>query len=308
MWKIAVLMSTYNGERYLKEQIDSILNQKDVDVTLFIRDDGSQDATQEIIMRYCKVHRNVRFCQGKRNIGVGPSFMSLVYGVSDCFDFYAFSDQDDIWYPDKLHRACEMLMKTGKSLYASNQEVTDAHGNAVKQRYADDTQIHLSPVSIVFKNMLAGCTMVFPLQFKKILCEPNRRPNAELLRVRIHDVWVASAAACTDGIVYDKEARIAYRQHENNVVGAAEETFLESLEKKCRKMSDSDKRNGRSKLAKALVNSFTDQRKFDEDLYLLSDVRKGYAKMKLILQLNTFMPYTAETKIGLLIKVLLGLF
>lgn len=78
MSSVAVLMSTYNGEKYLKEQIDSILAQKDVDVTLFIRDDGSSDNTIGICKEYVEKHKNIVLKTGE-NIGVGNSFMQLVY-------------------------------------------------------------------------------------------------------------------------------------------------------------------------------------------------------------------------------------
>ena len=101
MDKVAILMSTYNGEKYLDEQIGSILAQEGVDVTLYIRDDGSSDRTAEIIKYYCKRYHNVSFTQGE-NLGVGNSFMQLVYDAKDVYDYYAFADQDDIWLRDKL--------------------------------------------------------------------------------------------------------------------------------------------------------------------------------------------------------------
>ena len=76
MSNIAVLMSTYNGQKYIREQIDCILSQKDVDVQLFIRDDGSSDDTVSIVKEYTEKYPNVHFYQGE-NLGVGSSFMDL---------------------------------------------------------------------------------------------------------------------------------------------------------------------------------------------------------------------------------------
>ena len=94
--QVAVLMSTYNGEKYIRDQIDSILSQIKVNVTLFIRDDGSTDSTVKIITQYTEKYSNIKFWVGE-NIGVGNSFMQLLYSLTDEFDYYAFSDQDDIW-------------------------------------------------------------------------------------------------------------------------------------------------------------------------------------------------------------------
>ena len=85
MFTIAVLMSTYNGETYLNEQIESILNQKAADIRLFVRDDGSVDHTVGIIESFMKRHKNITLFKGG-NIGVGNSFMNLLYQAGDEFD------------------------------------------------------------------------------------------------------------------------------------------------------------------------------------------------------------------------------
>ena len=102
---VTVLMSTYNGERFLKEQLDSILQQQDVDVRLCVRDDGSTDGTMDILLEYADA---IELTIGN-NFGVGNSFMSMVYSANLESDYYAFSDQDDIWMPDKLISAVDEL-------------------------------------------------------------------------------------------------------------------------------------------------------------------------------------------------------
>ena len=102
MEKIQVLMSTYNGEKYLKEQIESILNQEKVEVNILIRDDGSCDKTLKIIKELSK-NPKISYYEGK-NIGPAKSFMDLVNKSGDKFNYYAFADQDDIWMPNKTKR------------------------------------------------------------------------------------------------------------------------------------------------------------------------------------------------------------
>ena len=132
MYKVAVLLSTYNGSKYIKEQIDSILSQEGVNIDIYIRDDGSTDETVNIIYEYKS--NNIFLTEGK-NIGVGNSFMELLYSVPEIYDYYAFADQDDIWSEKKTRIAIEVLQKNKKHLYASNQELIDKSGKSLGLRY-----------------------------------------------------------------------------------------------------------------------------------------------------------------------------
>lgn len=108
MYTVQVLLSTYNGETYLEEQIESILNQKDVNVRLLVRDDGSMDGTNDILRMYAKTHENVFYYRGE-NSGVVASFFRLFETSDPDVDFYALADQDDVWEPDKLITAVRQL-------------------------------------------------------------------------------------------------------------------------------------------------------------------------------------------------------
>ena len=100
MYTVQVLLSTYNGETYLKQQLDSILNQKNVAVKLFVRDDGSSDGTVDILRAYAALHDNICYLCGE-NCGVVASFFRLFELSDPDVDFYALSDQDDVWDEDK---------------------------------------------------------------------------------------------------------------------------------------------------------------------------------------------------------------
>ena len=106
--KILVLMSTYNGEQYIKEQIESILEQDGVNVHLLIRDDGSRDGTIEILKDYSKRYNNIEMYQGK-NLGACQSFFNLMKNAGMEYDYYAFADQDDVWERDKLKAAISRI-------------------------------------------------------------------------------------------------------------------------------------------------------------------------------------------------------
>lgn len=302
---IAVAMSTYNGERFLQEQIDSILKQEEVKLDLFVRDDGSTDRTVSILREYDYFYGNVHVCFGK-NEGVGNSFMDAFYAIPSQFDFYAFADQDDIWMPDKCRVAIEKLQETGKSLYASNQECIDANGKSLGLRYGDSQYIHLKPVEVISYNMISGCTFVFPSVFADELRE--RRFSRDLLQVRIHDVSVAAAASVTGGIYYDNNAYIKYRQHENNVVGVKETTFIDDIKNKIKKAQDKSKRNGRSRLAKEIMKLYPVDSDRVDMIQECASPGLFKSKKRLICSSGELCKYTGETQVGFIIKVLLGLF
>ena len=297
----AVLMSAYNGEKYIREQIDSVLNQQGVEVVLFVRDDGSCDSTKDILSGY-EEKGLATVCYGE-NLGVGNSFMQLVYTSPAEYDYYAFADQDDIWAPDKLMQAVKLLEDSGEAMYASNQECVDSQGNSLGLRYEEGKHIHLLPEEIIGRNMLAGCTMVFTSQLRDILAAESSRPSNELLRNRIHDVWVAAAASLHGGIIYDSRSFISYRQHGGNVVGAYEGGFIKKLRQRLKKLGNRQFRKGRSLLAKELISSFPES----AANFPLVGVYAG-GKVGVLKHRKLFCSYTGESGIGFTAKVLLGLF
>ena len=130
MRNILVLMSTYNGEKYLKEQIDSILAQKNVEVTIRVRDDGSTDGTIRILEEYQKCGKLNWY--SSTNMGPAKSFLDLVYNAPLKYDYYAFCDQDDYWKEDKLYKAIERLehFDDKPALYHCELEIVDENSHA----------------------------------------------------------------------------------------------------------------------------------------------------------------------------------
>lgn len=302
MYRVAVLMSTFNGEKYLNEQIDSILFQEDVNLTLYIRDDGSTDKTIEIINEYLKKTSSVILTKGN-NIGVGNSFMQLVYDVPNEYDFYAFSDQDDVWLPGKLKRAIEIISAYRKPiLYSSNQTLVDKNLEYLGMRYSQKPDTGY--LQILCKNKISGCTMVWNNTLNKLLQSKNRRPTSTLLQNRIHDVWVAMVAAIVGDIYFDMKSYIQYRQHENNVVGAKQKNICNDIATKFKKVLKSSERNGRSSLAKEICNKYgeliTDQ--------IILKHSALYKKRDLLKDVKDITICSGETTLGLATKILLGLY
>ena len=209
-------MSTYNGEHYLKAQIDSILAQDNVEIALFIRDDGSQDTTKEILRDY-QVHFPEKiFLLLGENIGCKKSFFSLIRSAAlqHCtYDYYAFADQDDIWLKDKISSAVLSLDKVSNPyrVYYCDPMLVDENLNRLSERHykAKGTLEE----SFILQPCL-GCTMVFSpdLLHKVVLSNPERSD--------IHDSWCYRVNLVLGGIVcYDSRCLILYRQHQSNCIG-----------------------------------------------------------------------------------------
>ncbi len=215
-FKILVVMSTYNGEKYLSEQVESILSQKDVNLTLVIRDDGSRDNTVNIIKRFAENDERVVPIYGN-NIGFRKSFFNtLKEAFTEEYDYYAFSDQDDVWVPEKLVTAINALEKiegTNK-LYASSLNVVDQD---LKPMYTNSfDKLRISYGSALSRQRLAGCTMVFDKEVAKLCCrfDLDKYPD----KLISHDGAVYYVClACGGKVYFDKTSYINFRRHVGTV-------------------------------------------------------------------------------------------
>lgn len=215
---VLVMMATYNGEKYVAEQIDSILAQEGVDVTLTISDDCSTDATSQICARYAQNTNNVHFAVNKNNKGLARNFMDMLYGTNaTSYDYFAFSDQDDYWMPDKLERAIKAITSAGEGprLYYSDVCNVDEHLNGGSREYAAFAPYANSFGLLLTVNWASGCTMVFNTAFASVLQRyvPQEWP-------RIHDGWVHLVARVLNAQVPDLDhACIKRRISGHNQVG-----------------------------------------------------------------------------------------
>lgn len=209
---VTVLMSTYNGEKYLKTQIDSILNQKGVNVNLMVRDDGSTDSTLTILEDYA-IEGKLQWYSGE-NLRSARSFMNLLKMSDEC-EYYAFSDQDDYWLPNKLFEAVSILKKQPSnipSLYYSGTILVDSDLNKIKQDV--DKRIFTKFNNAVVSSNATGCTFCFNKQLRDLI--NIYEPSYQIM----HDGWLHKVCLAVGGYVYyDKNSYIKYRQHSNNVIG-----------------------------------------------------------------------------------------
>ena len=209
---VCVLMSAYNGEKYIEEQIISLLNQINVNINIFVRDDGSSDDTITILEKYNG--KNLKWFAGN-HIGPARSFMELVYNAPIA-DYYAFCDQDDIWQTNKLYEAVNKLrnnINSGKgSYYFSNVFIVEKNLENIRKSIIDRNQMNLK--QCLMHNVAIGCTVVFDniLREKVIMYRPDY--------VYMHDWWLYLICLSSGGtIIFDEEAYILYRQHGNNALG-----------------------------------------------------------------------------------------
>lgn len=207
---VQVVMSTYNGEKYLKEQIDSILSQEGVYVRLYIRDDGSSDRTTDILASY-QEHENVKIEKGN-NLGFAKSFLTALDECDEA-DYYAFSDQDDVWEKDKLSTAIEILEEESQStplLYCSALQRVDENLNPLHVQSYHGLRINLP--SMLTRGRLAGCTFVFNNTLRNLV-----KNSSQIEMHASHDSWVLLAClACGGNVFFDKKPHILFRRYNTN--------------------------------------------------------------------------------------------
>ncbi len=246
MDKIQVLLSTYNGEKYIKEQIQSIIQQEQVEVFLLIRDDGSQDKTLEIIEDMAKLYSNITYYQGD-NLGPAKSFMNLVEKSGD-FAYFAFADQDDVWKPKKLLSAIEKLKEKKEipALYVSALEVVDENLNKIAYQ---PVQGNFCFEGEIIKNFATGCTQVFNANLRNAI----RRYQPSY--IIMHDSWITRVCYAIGGeVIIDEKTYIQYRQHGKNVLGYKDRGF-QKLKRQI-KIAFVDNIRMRQNIAKELKNGY----------------------------------------------------
>ena len=208
------MISTYNGEKYLREQLDSVLAQKNVDLHVLVRDDGSSDSTLEILEEYSAKDNRLSYYRGE-NVGPAHSFLDLMY-QADGTDFYALCDQDDVWDEDKLEIAINGVKKLDQSkpaLYYCNLRLVDCELHFLRNAF-QTSQDQKNKYAALLENKATGCTCVYNIA------------ASEMFKVKIpeycsmHDTWVYLVCKLMGSAIYDSNPHMSYRQHGNNVIGA----------------------------------------------------------------------------------------
>jgi glycosyltransferase involved in cell wall biosynthesis len=227
---VEVLLSTYNGEKYLSQLLASIRAQEHPDVRLSVRDDGSTDSTVRLLEQLMSGRSRDRLSVGD-NLGAAQSFMSLLRTVDADADYAAFCDQDDVWLPDKLSSAVKAIRDVeGPALYCCSVRL-------VTESLAD-LKVHkrclrgASFANALVENIATGCTIVL------------NRPAIDLLAsyaphsIVMHDAWCYLVVAGCGLVVYDSQPYVLYRLHGSNAMGVGTTPWAEWSGRAARQLRD----------------------------------------------------------------------
>lgn len=272
-----VLLSTFNGEEYLEEQLKSLLSQTYEKLNVLVRDDGSSDETKSILYLYKKKYpTKIKIIEDEKgNLGPKHSFEILM--IKSKSKFIAFCDQDDIWIPEKIENAINALNSidhTEIKLYCSDVSIVDENLNILNKSFFQKNfffdKKNISKVNkIAFRNFAIGATVVITKNLKEV----SLPISSDAL---MHDWWILIYAVHYGDIYVDKNVNMLYRQHKNNVIGSPDNKMILDFQY-IKKQLERSHNNTQACILQA--KSFYDQNKsnssIDLSLFkLLADISK----------------------------------
>jgi len=215
---VSIVMATYNGEKYLEEQIESIITQTYINLEIIICDDNSTDKTLDILSRYEILDKRIKIISNKKNLGFKKNFEKVI-NLSEG-EYIALSDQDDIWKEKKI----EILLNNIEDfdLIHSSVSLINNRSEIIQSKWNKLDNYTYSFRNLVFGNTVTGCTLLF---HKSILNEFSPIPSGE----KYHDWWLALLATRNRGIRYIEDSLVLYRQHEEQDTSAGLETKIVKL-------------------------------------------------------------------------------
>lgn len=270
---VVVLLSTYNGSKYIKEQIQSIVDQDyDGVIEVCIRDDGSKDDTVDVIKTInVTKNRKLTFLPDDGNLGPQRSFLRLI-DLAPHAEFYFFADQDDVWTSDHVSAAVAMLQNADKPvMYCSNYSLVDANLKLLSE-FEINAKPQFTPLKSFFYNQIPGCCMAWNDMLQRYL------KQMRLDNVMMHDRYVLSFACFIGEVFYDPQSHILHRIHGDNVIGAGHKkiNFVKWIKEKYSLLSTKEKYDV-SKMAEEFLRIAEDiaHEKYISDIKLLRDFKKS---------------------------------
>lgn len=217
--KVDVIIPTYNGEKYIKEQLDSILKQTYTNIRIIISDDCSRDSTPQILKEYKEKDDRIEVYIQEKNLGVVKNVEFLLKKVES--PLYMLSDQDDVWLPNKIEKSVEKLNEEKADLVFGDLEVVNANLETIYPSFGDFMLLNRKIKKYInsyklnyLYNCVTGCTVISKKKFiSKIIPIPT---DSKYL---IHDHWIGLIVSLNGKLVYMPEKYIKYRQHGDNQVG-----------------------------------------------------------------------------------------
>ncbi len=304
MSKISILLSTYNGEKYLKEQLDSLFSQSYKDFKLIVRDDGSTDGTKEILKCY-----DIEMLSSNENLGVKKSFETLLQYACENSDteYFMFCDQDDVWNHDKIEKTFEKMLEL-EVLYGDNipllvhtdlEVVNESLKTLSSSMWRSE---HINPKAntlnkLLIQNTITGCTTMI-----------NRNLAIKSLSISskaiMHDWWIGLIVGAFGKIGFIEETTMKYRQHGKNDTGAKNYNY-KFIINKLKKFGDINIDKNISQ-AKEFLEEYKDQldEKSKRMLEEFSTIKeKTYLQRISIICKYRLFKYGIIRNIGLLIKI-----
>jgi glycosyltransferase involved in cell wall biosynthesis len=219
MQTLAIILCTYNGERFLQEQLDSFGAQTYKNWSLFVCDDGSKDRTKDLVENYINTQKqnHIEWTINNPCLGFAKNFLQGIKTTPDHFDYYALSDQDDIWMNNKLKRGIDYLKTIPQNipaLYCTRTLLVDGEAN----------EIGLSPhfnkppsfSNALVQSIAGGNTMIFNQSAHELISRARSETD-----VISHDWFIYQLITGAGGhVYYDPEPSLLYRQHGNNIIGS----------------------------------------------------------------------------------------
>lgn len=279
--KCCVLMSTYNGAKFISEQIASILNQKDVDLMLVVRDDGSSDETISLLEMYQKKYPDNIILVCGENKGIHGSFYELIKLCPES-DYVAFADQDDYWDENKIFCAISQLESNNADFYSSASRLCDnqLHPLDITTSNKKSNEHYMKKDNCILTPGTQGCTIVLTKKFFDFLKTHDIPDNHG------HDTWITIVAYYFVKCIYDDQPHMLYRQHDNSWTGNRTNKIKQFIKEMNFFLNGMERY---SKLAEDILIRFENELP-SESIELLKTVSKGHKsledKLKLIFEKN----------------------
>lgn len=284
-----ILLATYNGERFIRQQLDSILAQDDERWHLTVSDDGSTDATPQILDEYAAAYpeKITRYLSGRRFGNARDHFFHLMENCTAGYMF--FCDQDDVWYPHKVRVTLDALLAAEQKhgshtpvLAFTDQTPVDIDLHPITDslmRYQQQDASVIDYRRILFQNIVTGCVTAInrPLSLLAARCAD---PSSTIM----HDWWLGAVAAKFGQIVYLDESTMAYRQHGKNSVGAKDVGSLSHVLDKLSHLDKLKKTILQKKDQAAVMADTYEQELSQDDLAFLRQFAKPHSGLAFYLK------------------------
>lgn len=210
--RVNVLIATFNGSKFLLQQLESLLAQTLAPARITVRDDGSRDNTISLLQQWSVGRTNVELLAGGQ-LGAANNFFALLKTTDEDSDYFAFCDQDDVWLPEKIEKAVQVLRDCDSNMplmYCSRIEYVDKKLEHLG--YSKIPRKASFPNALV-ENVATGSTVVLNRRARDLIC--GRLPQQALM----HDWWCYLVVSAFGRVIYDATPTIKYRQHGANVIG-----------------------------------------------------------------------------------------